>query len=414
MPASLLRRVAAVVCLVVFVMTPLALGQGDDDGPVMQAGPFALPYSARSLAAMTRIVGLDKDQAASARALHQGYRAAYGAAAKKVRQKEEELSKKAQETGDWQNYSKDNGTLVMGFIEETRKLESGLLEDFKALCTPAQAAKFAEAERARRRETGLLVALGTGERVDLVAMFDALKIDRHAPAALDELVTHWEADVDRLLVEKDKTIRDGMKSAMMGERAPETMAKMAKFMNDLAALCARIGETNRRAATEAAGLIPEGKRGVFEDEVKERSFPRIYGPSPVSKTIKTALELKGLSEDQKSKLQELGEAYKRDAGPVNARWAAAAEEKQRQLQQHMMEMMNGREPQDESDPFYAVRKERRALDEKYIGKIGEVLTAEQKDQLPKADHGARDIPEYLPDFEADFKGEWDRWQEEGK
>ena len=70
MSASLIRRVAAVVCLVVFLLAPSARGQGpDDEGPLMQAGPFALPYSARSLSAFTRIVGFDKDQATAARAL---------------------------------------------------------------------------------------------------------------------------------------------------------------------------------------------------------------------------------------------------------------------------------------------------------------------------------------------------------
>src|SRR5437899_137954 len=209
MSAGLIRRVVAVVCLVVVLLAPLARGQGpDDEGPLMQAGPFALPYSGRSLLSFTKIVGFDKDQAAAARALHQGYRASYAAATKKVRQKQDELNKKAQESGDWSKYSNDVGALVIGFIDESKKLEAGLLDDFRALCTPAQAAKVAEAERARRRETGLMVALGTGERVDLVAMFEGLKIDRHASPALDELVSHWEADVDRLLVEKDKTIRD--------------------------------------------------------------------------------------------------------------------------------------------------------------------------------------------------------------
>ncbi len=70
--------------------------------------------------------------------------------------------------------------------------------------------------------------------------------------------------------------------------------------------------------------------------------------------------------------------------------------------------------EDEADPFFIARKERRALDDRYQIKISEVLTPEQKDQLPKPpDRHNHGVPEFFPDFEADFKGQWDQWQGEG-
>ncbi len=88
-------------------------------------------------------------------------------------------------------------------------------------------------------------------------MLDTLKIDRHTTPALDDLVTHWETDVDRLLIEKDKTLREGMKEISGHEGGPDGMEKMKKFLTDLTAISNRVGEANRRAATEAQGLIPD-------------------------------------------------------------------------------------------------------------------------------------------------------------
>jgi hypothetical protein len=406
-----LSRILA-VCLALVVLAPLARAQ-DDDSLIHEAGPFAIPYTSRDLGALCRAVGFDQEQTGSARTLHQGYRAAYRGASTKARKQMQEVETKAREGQDWSEYAKKRGELTIAYVEDIRKLEAGLLDDLKALCTPAQVARFPSAERARRRETGLILALGNGERLDLASMLETLKIDRHASPTVEELLTRWETDVDRLLQEKDKLIHEGMKATMGGAMDADRMEKMKKFTTDLATLCSRVGEANRRAATELQGLLPEGQRDAFAAEVKLRSFPRIYGPSVVTKAIKTAQDMKGLTGDQQAKLKELSESYQREAGPINNRWAAAAEEKQRQLVNNFMEMMQNDGGKDPADPFVAARKERRDLDEKYHAKIESLLTAEQKAQLPKAEPHRGDIPEFLPDFEAEIKDRWDQWKGEG-
>ncbi len=158
-----IRRALIVLCALFLALTPVARAQ-EDSGPIMEAGPFAMPFSSRALGSFCKTLGFDNDQTATARTLQQGYRAAYTAATTKVRHKTEDMTKEMQDgKGDWQKFNEERGKLTMQYVEDIRKLETGLIDDLKALCTSAQLAKFPAAERARRRETGFLVAFGAGE-----------------------------------------------------------------------------------------------------------------------------------------------------------------------------------------------------------------------------------------------------------
>lgn len=389
--------------------------RAQDDEPFDRAGPMALPVTNRTVEMCRRTLGFDAEQASAARSLYQGYRSAFGQATAKAHKGEKELMEKAQKSGDWGATAKERGQVAMDYVEEVLKLEKGLMDDLRALCTPAQGERFASVERARRRETGLLLALGIGERVDLVSMLETMKIDRAANPAVGELVQQWEMDVDRLLVEKEKMVRTGMKALIGREGQEDAKKDIGKFFSELSTLGGKVGETSRRAAREVQALLPEDKREAFDREIKLRCFPRIYGRSDVTSALKTAEAMKDVTAEEKTRLAEIRESYERDAQGVNARWASASEEKQRQMRDKFIEMMEmGREQEDPADPFTAARADRRALDDRYLAKIKEVLTAEQREKLPEPtpSHGRGGVPEFLPDFEADFKSAWDGWKKD--
>jgi len=82
--------------------------------------------------------------------------------------------------------------------------------------------------------------------------------------------------------------------------------------------------------------------------------------------------------------------------------------------QHRQPPSTRRKQSDPNDPFSAARTDRRALDDRYKTKLQELLTQVQKDQLPKEEPRRQGgIPEFLPDFEADVKSNWEQWRGEG-
>src|SRR3954468_24494932 len=92
--------------------------------PIDQAGPLGVPYTGRDLASFIRNVGLNHEQAATARTLHQGYRAAFMTATASVRKKDEEIAAKIRDgNGDWSTYNKDRSKLTMQYVDEIRGLE---------------------------------------------------------------------------------------------------------------------------------------------------------------------------------------------------------------------------------------------------------------------------------------------------
>src|SRR5262245_16619092 len=308
--------------LIVFTLATTARAQ---DEAINEAGPLAQPFTGRSLAHYIKTANLTPDQTAAARSLHQGYRAAYMAATKKTRTKTEDLAKDMREKNDWQKFAAERGKLTIEYVDQARALEKSLLEDLRALTTPEQAARVESAERARRRETGLLLSLGHGERLDLISMLEAQKVDPSAPA-FTELVSRWEQDVDRLLVEKDKVLSAGMRDMMANEGGPDRMDKIGKLMSDIVTICTRVGDANRRAATEAQQLLPLDKQAAFAQDIKLRTYPRIYGPSYINNAITAAKKYNDLTPDQKTKLTDLAAAYQREADPINTRWASAADQ----------------------------------------------------------------------------------------
>jgi Spy/CpxP family protein refolding chaperone len=408
-PMRIPRLIAAV--LLVLALATQARAQ---DEAINEAGPLAQPFTGRSLAQYIKTAALTPDQAAAARSLHQGYRAAYMAATKKTRSKTEDLAKDMREKNDWQKFAQERGKLTVEYVDQARALEKTLLEDLRALTTPEQAPRVDAAERARRRETGMLLSLGHGERLDLISMLEAQKTDPASSPALTELVSRWEQDVDRLLIEKDKIVFTGMRD-MMGEQGGERMDKISKLMSDVVAICTRIGDANRRAATEAQQLLPQDKQAPFALDTKLRTYPRIYGPSYINNAITAAKKYNDLTPDQRTKLTDLAAAYQREADPINTRWASAADQKVHDMPANPMEviMQFERGQADPSDPFVAARTDRKNLDDRYKAKLKEILTTPQSDQLPKDESRSRGIPEFLPDFEADWKSNWEQWKGEG-
>lgn len=394
---------AAAMAAVLFLLVPSARAQDDI---IQEAGPLGLPVPWRVLKEGCALVGFDAEQTATAHTLHQGYRGSVKGAMDAMRKKDKELRKTTEgDNPDWAKYSKEREKASQKYAEEMETLETGLLSDVKALCTPAQEAKFSALEKLRRRDKSRVFTLAPGELIDLRPMLLAAKAD---PGPHAETITTWENNLDKLLIEREKFMRNAMK-AMAGDDGPENMAK---FFGDFRSVSVRIGDLNRRAAAEIASSLPDTQRAAFENETRLHTFPRIYGESPVSRAIAAAKATKDITSEQKTQLDEIRTAFAKEADPINVRWAAAADEQFRKIGDDMMSMFQMDEEKSAKEPFFVIRKERRALDEKYREKVIAVLNQDQRDALTKADADRHDgyLPEFLPNFEKDMEDRASEWK----
>jgi hypothetical protein len=379
--------------------------------PVAHAGPLGLPYPRRSLDHACAMLGFDPDQHAAARALYDGYRAAYRQATIDTNKADEEASKDA---ADFDAAIRGSADRAFAYIEKIRALEKSLLSDVHALCTPDQAARFPAVERARRREIGLRIAFCAGEGIDLPQVLDALKLDRSTPAFTD-ILNRWELDADRLLIEKDRFILSSIKGLMgggFGEDPEARMKKLQEFVTGLMKVSGQVRDTNRRAIREIEPLLTEAQLDDFRDRINLLTFPRIWGPAPVEKSIDAALRLGDLSPEQRPQVQAIRDDASRLLPPIKARMAAAAETMQARLADNMIAMSES-DHEDESEPFYAIRREKRAIEEKLRERLDAALTQEQRGRIPKDEdgHGGREA-EFFPDFGEKFEKDFEEWAAE--
>jgi hypothetical protein len=382
----------------------LCAGAVAQSGPFDDAGPYGLPLTRRSLAVYTGMLGLDADQKAAARALHDAYLAAFRDATKQAQAKREAVP-----TGDFEVRGKQLAELSEVFVEQTRALERELLQDLQAICTPGQAERFPAVERARRRETGSFLPLAAGDGVDLVLLFQAINLPGSPEAA--ETLERWSIRVDQIEQERERTLRSWMPKMIAKNNSPRAGEDRDKLFGELYAISAMRRDATRRAVRELQAALPEADYQKLEKELAVRSFPRIYGRSPALALLDDALGLASLVPEQKQQLQQLRDAYEKEAAPLNARWAAAAEEKQGQLATNFSEVNAQITDPPADDPFFTLSRQRRELDRSFIERARGVLKEDQRSRLGP-ELSSSGPPEFLPDIGGMIEQGWEDMKEE--
>ncbi|HYE61068.1 MAG TPA: hypothetical protein VD997_03650 [Phycisphaerales bacterium] len=421
MLSRLLRPVLSALLLAVLVLaTPAAHAQEDEEqGIFEQAGPLALPFGWRTLSQACKQVGFDGEQLTAVRTLHQGYRSSVRDAMTKARKANEKLRPMMDgENPDWATYQKEQMRVTAEFVKNLDAAEKTLLTDVEAVCTPEQKAKFTLVERARRREQARVFTIAPGETIDPGALLDSLNVAR--TPEITGALTQWEETTDRILLERERLLRKIMAREVELGPDPEAQQKeMKEAFGEFRDISQRVGDLNRRTAREITALLPADAGAKFEREVRVRTFPRIWGESKVTRAVKVAKARQDISAEQKQKLDDVLAAYHAEAEPVNLRWAAAADDKFRTLTADFLESMGIGEARDENEPFFAIRKERRSLDDKYALKVEAVLNDDQLGEVTKAEkkyteenEGREFIPEFLPDLGKDFEDKVAEWKGE--
>jgi len=378
---SRIRSVAAIAAVaLVLALTPVSRAQFGMGDP----SQFTFPVTKRNVEDYAKRLSMTPDQREGALALLDGYKAGVKAVREEMQKAMRELMEKVSDSGDW-SQMKDAGKVMQPLAEKLEKLDSGLMLDIKALLTEEQAAKFPAIERMRRRDKDLKFAMVAGVRVDLVAALESLKIDPASDPRLAEAVEAYEVDLDRALVSREQAQKTFQEDATKNteKMMQGDMSAMGEMFKKWQEIERPVRDLNKRHARLISGLLPEGKRAAFDDEFKRRAFPRVYRESAAEKAMAAAEKFEDLTAEQKKSIADLRSQYEHDAAPINARWAAAIEERDDKGFNPMAMMMGG--GGDKDNPVVQERKARRDLDKAARTKLEGVLTESQKGKLPE-DH----------------------------
>lgn len=368
-------------------------------GPAGGFGPGAGAAAGISKASLDRyaaILGLSAEQKETAAALHEAY-AQDRAAASRDMQAQVASLRGGVHDGDASALVEQIPVLMRRHAERAAAIEKQFIDDLRALLTAEQGDRWPRVERLRRREQWLRAGPGgfgpgagvSGSTVDLVMLVEALRLSDADRARLADTLEEYEQGMDRVLQERDRAAAEERARAADGPLAldPDALRALTKSQHEQAM---KVREVNQRYARVLASLLPDDQRAAFEEQFRARSFRAVYGESAASRRLAAAERLDDLTPQQRERLAQIRDAYRRAARPLNDRWAAAQEQAENEGRFAGFPMMLpfGQSAPPADDPLAAARQARRDLDRQTAEQIDELLTAEQRARLP-ADRARR-------------------------
>jgi hypothetical protein len=281
-------------------------------------------------------------------------------------------------------------------VLDFRAYRDGVREDLfgevrELVLSEAQLERWGRFERHHRRQrideidTGAL----SGGAVDLIGLVNEMDVDPETRENLDSVLDRYAKELDEVIRRRIEMADEFSERQIEGmkERGPNPMAMMDIYEE--------MFEETREAVLEAreitekyerliAASLGEETRGAFRRAFDRAFVPRVYGRSRAAEAVETALSMESLTEGQRTELETLEEAYRREARPINRRWAEALLEHEAE-RMTIMEVFGPGGVQDEA--VREAARARRDLDDRYIEKVAAALTPEQREQLPERSRG---------------------------
>lgn len=345
---------------------------------------FDPAVSTKQMERYAEILGFTADQQAAALALLEAYHVEFDAAARPVRDRIEELRNEARETRDralWGEIMQARGD----FEQQAEKMADSFLADVQTLLTPQQAQEgWPKVQRERRRELSIPRGLMSGERVDVIALVDALSLDEAQRAQLDDTLNQYALELDQALVKRDEVqddFRQNMRD-MFREGDQEGINDMFERGKQAAT---RVRDINNRYARQIEALLPEDAAPTFAAQVRQRAFPMIYNPSRAERLLETASKFDDLSQEQKEQIGTIRASFGQSLTSINRQMETAQVEMEESMTADRMGQMfrNG----GENDAMRDLRRQKRDLERSTVEKLRTILTEQQAERLPQRGEG---------------------------
>ena len=267
--------------------------------------------------------------------------------------------------------------LTEAYGDRMRELESMFMDDLRAMLTKEQDQRWADAERMYRRGTRLSSLTRSQARVDI----DELVHEEFAAATenkdVQEALARWAVQIDSMLLERERKAEamddgndTGIREIVVG--AAEDPYK------DLRAVDARIVTLGEQTVRAIAGILDDD---AIESAWLRKAFARVFRETDGEKRLAAAMELGGLTDEQREQLETASTQHYRDVGPARDRWVKAESEREAEnrLPPGVSVVVRGQVESPTADARKAVQE----LDERLERRLAAILSGEQLAQLPE-------------------------------
>ncbi len=337
------------------------------------------------------LLNLSEEQRQSAKELLEAMQAEFAKASAEHREALAEVQAEFQETRDTQIIMKSMPELMGKFQARRAELETAFLEDLQLTLNDAQIAQWPAVERMRRRDLAGNGTMLSGESIDLVKLVKDLEFPAAVNAEVAPVMERYEADFDRALIERQKTMADHQ-TMFVGGPPPDPESMMAR-MNELREQSVKVRDVNRSYARQIQNLLPPDEASKFDVALKKASFPQVYGPGHAVRSIDAALAFDDLTPEQRAALNEIKETYLREARLLNDKWAEAIDADESDPNAANISMLGGQTMRivtretdgsgEKENPLDKATSARRDLDNRTLDRAKALLNPAQQARMPK-------------------------------
>jgi Spy/CpxP family protein refolding chaperone len=350
-------------------------------------GGFDPPVTSAQLNKYATQLKFTDDQKEAAKALFDGYFAAFQSKADAARKKMDDVREQFRETRDpsvWTSV----GESMQEFRKQRTQAEKAFMADLKSLLTPEQESTWPKIERERRRDTTMRMGFMSGERMDVVAMVDRMKLSPEQMAIVTPILDAYEQELDPALAKRNDLMENAMGQGMQMFRrmmdnggAPDD--EMTKMFEEGRKNAMRVRDINRRYASQVEAALPADVASKFRDEVNRESYPAVYRQRYANTALAAAEAFADLTDAQRQSIQSLREGYQRDLAQLQDKGKKAQDEQEANFSLQNMMAFRG------NDAMRELRTQGEALDTRTLDTLKNILTPEQAAKLPERNQGGR-------------------------
>ncbi|HZW06114.1 MAG TPA: hypothetical protein VFF65_03240 [Phycisphaerales bacterium] len=372
-------------------------GPGGGGGMGMGGGMFGgmgggtnAPVSKGDIDKMAKSLKLTAEQQAAASALLDGHLAAFNKKAEEFRKVQEEAREAFRQDRDPAVFA-DMAPKMDEFRKFRAETEKKFMEDVKGVLDKSQLEQWPAYERSHKREQSMARGLMSGERADVIAIIERMKLPADKQAQVNPILDAYSVELDRVIdarnAVQDKAMANGgMFRGLMnpdGDNS-EAMKKAEAILKEGREAATAVRDVNRKYAKQVEATLGGAEGEKFAAEFRKASFPNVYRERYIDRAITAAMAMDGIKAEQSEGLKALKEQYARDARPIDETAEKLAEENEASFSiANMMQRGGGQNDEKAQEQ----RRQRRELEEATLDKLKSILTPEQAAKLPERNQG---------------------------
>lgn len=279
---------------------------------------------------------------------------------------------------------------IKAWETEKRQLRDVFIDNVKTQLSPLQMQRWANLERAMRREKELPRGELPGESMNIFATLYRMELSTEAINGIDPILATYEVVLDNALAARRKAMekhQPKLQDAMVSRDYEAGLSGLRSIMTARATVC----DSHFNAIEEIRTALPGETGDEFAQLILSAGFPDIFKRTSVDRLIDSVRVLDSLTDDQIAELDIIEAEYNIAIDESNSQLLQAHQIYGREIPilqaKRSIARRNNQTPERGSDvpeEISQLKTERDKMLEHFRNRLLDLLSPEQANQIPAA------------------------------